>query len=369
MGNICGVVNPADLTEVYLFNELTPSRYAYTGFVCDRHNPGYDNGVHGHKGKQLPGNYNIFYFVAADTQISTPQHTYLARATYDQATNLISVVYKELPQTSTQQIPLPNQLDVMADGTVLLPVGGTTQTAGDFNIIKVTNTLALDPASWTATTYTFNDGGQATSGSFCIAIAGNYGYTVIRTLVNGTYKHYVAGFHIDLMMYTDKVQIWSGEDPAQMPVNMEYVTVANQLVLIDQSGDANCPALISITPSTYAIRYNALQSTGGLTGELAVATDATDCRTIERYNRTPLGNPLRRYTHGLPTGTWAYQSVITMAQPQSQPQHFDYESMVSFGWFTAYGTIAADGKVRSNGADTDITFPAQHYALCTGGPR
>lgn len=374
---ICGIINPTDPTFIRHATSWDEFVNAYDGAYSDGQSENnYDQGC---KGKQLPGDSNIFYFIAMEyNQQGAPQIPYLVKSIYDPVADSFTLAYKALPSIfGVVNIPKPNQLTVTTGGRVFIPIGSYDIEIAENKLyyFDVTGTLSDDPDDWTITTrFSVSSGTiHATEGTFCMCLSPDE----TKIVFIGRGKIIGEG---DIFLQITHLCDLDGSNPSS------YMFYA------DPVGYKDCPRNIEViqsgTPTgTYMfIGYDfdsggwyfwMIKTDGSGTWGTAlhepsrsVASDDGDfVYAIDNMNNC-VGSPntIGVYT---PTGTtFVWVDTYTMICPQATPTHLDIYLPTVDTWTASGIKTDNQGSVRRGSlVANDYEEETGYDYGCTAAPR
>ena len=377
---ICGFIDPTDPTLIVRVNAWTPDTpgntiEAYTGAYSDALNPE-DQGC---KGKQLPGDPTVFYFVAVEySSIGEIVATHLVKAKYDTTTGVIGLTHKPLPaMPGVIAIPKPNQLTVTTDGMVFMPVGSYDSPIVDDKqyYIDVTGTLSDDENDWTITPrYAVSSQGSLThtEGTFCMCLSIDetqlFYYFRMESFSKGVYTYAQCTMLCNLDGSAPVSRNFFGVNPplsyVASPLNIEncpngYVFIAK---FLDTWRIVNI-GITNIARTDVSLTDNKGRAVSFKTdGNLLVINKSDECpanpNNVVEY--APVGGVPSSW---LPTG-----NDTSMVCPQATPTHHDVYLPTDEPW-TASGILGEEqGSVRQ-GATPDREVTTGYGYNCTAAPR
>lgn len=381
---ICGFIDGNDPTTVKYANGWTDGIEAFNGNAADQIHD-YDQGM---KGKGLPGDPNVFYFIACDEQATTA--TYLVKAKYDPVADTISLSVKPLLEIQDEfetvivAVPRPNQLTVTTGGRVFMPVGSydTPYASGRAYYLDVTGTLSDDPDDWTITprysVITLGVGDVEVEGTFCMCLSLDETQIFFVPRIIFTPEETPLYLQVSQLCDPDGSNPTSGYlglDLAQhrkAPLNVECCPAGNSqghFVLWGYEGiTANDFILYDAAPDNITVTPNDPGQSHDRTIAFDISGVAYSFITTNSCPGSP--NPMHSWTSG-GAGAWGGGApIFSMVCPQATPTHHDVYLPTDEPW-TASGIISEqDGSVRQ-GAPTTQDWEETPYYLypCTAAPR
>ena len=391
VSKICGFVDPTNPTLKVYADAWTPDTpgntiEAYTGWYSDQLNPT-DQGC---KGKQLPGDPTIFYFVAAELLAGGGLFgTHLVKAKYNTTTKQIELTHKLLGDFLTHPsipgviaIPKPNQLTVTTGGRVFMPVGSYDLPIAEDKqyYLDVTGTLSDDSDDWTITPrYIVSSIESITQseGTFCMCLSQDEAQIlfIIRIIGlskgNPYYQQWTLLVNIDIYTRERANQMRASSDEyKKAPLNIEMVFGGTNdncytFVAFTQS---NIWSLCSSDSLATWVRVSGLNVNKGRA--VSVKSDG-NVYVINKSNECPTNpNVVSEYSPSIVVGNWILPSInMSLVCPQGTPTHLDVYLPTDDPW-TASGLVSEQGSVRQ-GAPTsqDWEKTAGYCYDCTAAPR